>query len=140
MPLYTPSLYIIPASAKVLPGGQAQLTATGGSGTGYTWAFNVRRTGSTSSINTSTGLYTGGSLVGTDEIVLTDSVGNQTTQSVQVMSANSATLGTVRAEAKQRTDLVNSSFVTDSEWNQYINQSAFALYDKLVAAYGNMYN
>jgi hypothetical protein len=41
-------------------------------------------------------------------------------------------LGQTRLMAKQRADMVNSQFVTDSEWNTYINQSYFELYDLLV--------
>lgn len=44
-------------------------------------------------------------------------------------------LAAVRLLAKQRADRVNSQFVTDTEWNTYINQSAFELYDLLVTLY-----
>ncbi len=49
------------------------------------------------------------------------------------------TLGQIRLAAKQRSDLVNSGFVTDQEWNSYITQSAFELYDLLVEAYQDYY-
>lgn len=49
------------------------------------------------------------------------------------------TLGQVRQLSKERADRVNSRFVTDSEWNVYINQSYFELYDLLVQKYGNDY-
>lgn len=42
-------------------------------------------------------------------------------------------LAQIRLAAKQRADRVNSQFVTDSEWNSYINQSMFELYDLLVS-------
>lgn len=48
-------------------------------------------------------------------------------------------LGELRERAKQRADRVNSQFVTDEEWNSYINQSYFELYDLLVQKYGNEY-
>lgn len=41
----------------------------------------------------------------------------------------------LRQEAKQRADRLNSGFVTDTEWNSYINQSAFELYDLLTQAW-----
>lgn len=41
----------------------------------------------------------------------------------------------IRLMAKQRADMVNSSFVSDPEWNLYINQAAFELYDLLVTEY-----
>jgi len=37
--------------------------------------------------------------------------------------------------AQQRADRVNSNFVTKSEWNSYINQSYFELYDLLITVY-----
>lgn len=48
-------------------------------------------------------------------------------------------LGQIRLLSKQRADLVTSAHVSDSEWNQYINQSAFELYDMLVTAYEDYY-
>jgi hypothetical protein len=49
------------------------------------------------------------------------------------------TLGQVRLAAQQRADLVNSGFVSTQEWNSYITQSAFELYDLLVTAYEDYY-
>lgn len=48
-------------------------------------------------------------------------------------------LASVRLQAKQRADRVNSNFVTDSEWNNNINQSYFELYDILTTTYENYY-
>jgi len=48
-------------------------------------------------------------------------------------------LGELRLKAKQRADLVNSQFITDPEWNSYINQSMFELYDILVETYDDYY-
>lgn len=48
-------------------------------------------------------------------------------------------LAQIRLQAQQRADRVNSPFVTTSEWNTYINQSLFELYDLLVTAYGEEY-
>lgn len=44
-------------------------------------------------------------------------------------------LGQIRLLSQQRADRVNSKFITDAEWNQYINQSYFELYDLLVSLY-----
>jgi hypothetical protein len=52
---------------------------------------------------------------------------------------SSVTLGSVRTQAQQRADMVNSSFVSTSEWNGYINNSWKELYDILISAYGNDY-
>lgn len=45
----------------------------------------------------------------------------------------------LRLRARQRADMVNSTFVTDSEFNSYINQSYFELYDLLVTVYENYF-
>jgi hypothetical protein len=44
-------------------------------------------------------------------------------------------LGEIRSRAQQRADRVNSQFVTTNEWNFFINQALFELYDLLVTAY-----
>lgn len=48
-------------------------------------------------------------------------------------------LSQIRLKAKQRADRVNSQFITDSEWNSYINQSMFELYDLLITVYEDYY-
>ena len=45
------------------------------------------------------------------------------------------TLRQIRLAAQQRADRVGSNFVTTAEWNSYINQAAFELYDLLVTLY-----
>lgn len=44
-------------------------------------------------------------------------------------------LAALRLAAQQRADRVNSQFVTLPEWNSYINQSMFELYDLLVTSF-----
>lgn len=48
-------------------------------------------------------------------------------------------LGQIRLISQQRADLVNSNFVTQSEWNSNINQSRFELYDLLTNVYENWF-
>lgn len=48
-------------------------------------------------------------------------------------------LSQIRLQSQQRADRVNSQFVTLTEWNTYINQSLFELYDLLITAYGEEY-
>ena len=48
-------------------------------------------------------------------------------------------LSDLRTQAKQRADMVNSSFVTDAEWNTYLSSSYKELYDLMVASYGDDY-
>lgn len=49
------------------------------------------------------------------------------------------TLSGIRLAAKQRADRVNSNFVTDPEWRNYINQAMFELYDILITEYEDYY-
>lgn len=49
------------------------------------------------------------------------------------------TLGSIRAQAQERADMINSSFLSTSEWNANIARSYKELYDLLVGAYGNDY-
>ena len=44
-------------------------------------------------------------------------------------------LAALRLKAQQRADRVNSNFVTMTEWNSYINQSMFELYDLLITVF-----
>lgn len=46
-----------------------------------------------------------------------------------------SSLGDLRLRAQQRADRVNSNFVTLPEWNFFINQSMYELYDLLIEAY-----
>lgn len=48
-------------------------------------------------------------------------------------------LGQIRLMAQQRADRVNSDFVTQTEWNSYIVQSYFELYDLLVDTFEDYY-
>lgn len=48
-------------------------------------------------------------------------------------------LGNIRLYAQQRADLVNSQFVTLTEWNQMITKAYKWLYDMLISAYGDDY-
>lgn len=55
--------------------------------------------------------------------------------SVVPVTAGKMTLGALRLAAQQRADRVNSNFVTTTEWNVFINQAAFELYDLLITCY-----
>lgn len=48
-------------------------------------------------------------------------------------------LSQIRLAAQQRADRVNSNFVTLPEWNSYINQAMFELYDLLVTSYNDYF-
>lgn len=46
-------------------------------------------------------------------------------------------LGYLRYMCRVRTEKLLSNFITDDQWNFYINQSAYRLYDMLVGKYGD---
>lgn len=53
--------------------------------------------------------------------------------------STSMTLLELRTASRQRADMVNSTFVSDTEFNSYINQSYFELYDLLTTVYEDYY-
>lgn len=55
------------------------------------------------------------------------------------MALPSMTLAELRTAAQQRADMVNSDFISDSEWTSWINQAYYELYDILVQKYGDDY-
>ena len=60
-------------------------------------------------------------------------------QSAIPTQSGEESLASLRLQAQQRADRVNSDFVKLPEWNKYINQSLFELYDLLVTQYGEEY-
>lgn len=56
-------------------------------------------------------------------------------QSAVPTPTSEMSLGELRLKSQQRADRVNSDFVTLTEWNSYINQSMYALYDLLITTY-----
>jgi len=60
-------------------------------------------------------------------------------QSVVPTTSGELSLGEIRQRAQQRADRVNSKFVTVPEWNFFINQAMFELYDLLVTLYEDLY-
>ena len=60
-------------------------------------------------------------------------------QSAVPVTYGKDSLGALRLKSQQRADRVNSNFVTTSEWNSYINQSYFELYDLLKNNYEDWY-
>ncbi len=59
--------------------------------------------------------------------------------SFSFLNPGTTTLGSVRLQAQQRSDMVNSNFITKEEWNAYINASYYELYDILAQKFGNDY-
>jgi fibronectin type 3 domain-containing protein len=58
-----------------------------------------------------------------------------TAQNIVPTNTADLSLGQVRLMAQQRADQTASNFVTVPEWNSYINQSYFELYDLLITLY-----
>ncbi len=58
-----------------------------------------------------------------------------TAQSAVPVQSGEMSLGAIRLAAQQRADRVNSNFVTMTEWNGYINQALYELYDLLITVY-----
>ncbi len=72
------------------------------------------------------------------QIASTNSDGTSSyTSALSIVPTNTGdlSLGQTRLMSQQRADRVNSNFVTMSEWNTYINQSYFELYDLLTTVY-----
>lgn len=62
-----------------------------------------------------------------------------TPQQVIPTNTGDVSLGQMRTMAKQRADMLYSKFVSDPEWNTYINQSYFELYDLLITLFEDYY-
>lgn len=58
-----------------------------------------------------------------------------TPQTIVPTPSGEMCLSQIRLAAQQRADKVNSNFVTLPEWNSYVNQAMFELYDLLITAY-----
>jgi hypothetical protein len=57
----------------------------------------------------------------------------------QSLKPGQTTLGNMKLEAQQRSDLVYSSNITDQEWNSMLSQSYKELYDILIQKFGDDY-
>jgi len=62
-----------------------------------------------------------------------------TAQSIVPAMSGQRSLGEVRLMCQQRADRVNSQFVTTPEWNQYIVQAQYELYDLLITCNQSYY-
>lgn len=69
-------------------------------------------------------------------------VGPYTTTTAQMVAAPNAemSLYELRLRAQQRADRVNSNFVVTTEWNFFINQACYELYDILIDMYEDYYS
>jgi predicted secreted protein len=82
----TNALAVSPSSVTLAPGAKQNFTASGGSGTGYSWAIATNNSGGTI---TAAGAYTAGSTGGvTDVVRVTDSASATATATVTVTSSS----------------------------------------------------
>jgi subtilisin family serine protease len=80
-------LTIFPLAASAPPSGSLTFTASGGSGTGYTWSLAINASGGT--LDGSAGAYTAGARGSVADVVqVVDSLGNSATRTVTVTRAN----------------------------------------------------
>lgn len=78
--------------------------------------------------------------VNTNVVAPTPSTSSYTnTLSAVPTMAGEMCLGEIRLRAQQRSDRVNSNFLTQTEWNFNINNSLFELYDLLVDTYEDQF-
>ncbi len=83
----TAGVSISPAAPSAPPKGTLSFTASGGSGTGFTWSLTSNNSGG--SINASTGAYTAGPTGSvTDTVKVTDSLGNTATGNITVTASS----------------------------------------------------
>lgn len=76
------------------------------------------------------------------DVVLTNvtaSVSSTLSNGYSFLNPGSTTLGSIRLQAQQRADMVNNPFITNPEWNSYIQSSYYELYDILVQKFGDDY-
>ena len=129
---------LTPSSPKTSPTGSIPLAAVGGDGTYTISVYDNQSGGSLLVTGPSTCTWTAGPQTGMDTLLVTDGQGTTSTRDVVVMAG--PTLASMRGDAKERVDLVNSTHITDAEWNKWINAGYYELYDRLVTAYDNDYN
>ena len=116
------AVVISPATASVAPRGTLTFTASGGSGTGYTWSLSTNASGG--SINSSTGLYTAGATPSvTDVVRVQDSLGNAATRNVTVGAGVAITGVTSIAPRGTATFTASGGSGTGYTWSLSTNAS-----------------
>ncbi len=106
----------------IAPHGTATFTASGGSGTGFTWSLSTNASGG--SINASTGAYTAGATASvTDVVRVVDSLGNAATQNVAVGSGISISGATTIAPRGSATFTASGGSGSGFTWSLSTNAS-----------------
>ncbi|HXX30075.1 MAG TPA: hypothetical protein VEJ89_05100, partial [Myxococcaceae bacterium] len=104
------------------PRGTATFTASGGSGTGFSWSLSTNASGGT--INASTGAYTAGATPNvTDVVRVQDSLGNSATQNVAVGAGVTISGATSIAPRGSTTFTVSGGSGTGFSWSLSTNAS-----------------
>jgi adhesin/invasin len=109
-----------------VPKASRTLTATGGSGTGFSWSFATNNSGAT--IGTTTGVYTAGATGSvTDTVQLTDSLGNTTTATIAVSAGVSITGNTTTAPRATKTLNAQGGSSSGYTWSVTVNNSGSSI-------------
>ena len=120
----TGTLSIAPTSATVAPGGSATFSASGGSGTGYTWSVAVNASGGSI---TAGGAYTAGSSGGvSDTVKVVDSLGGAATAVVTVTAPTTLVVSPSAASVAPRatrTFVATGGSGTGYVWSLSVNAS-----------------
>src|SRR5262249_7972299 len=104
------------------PLGTATFTASGGSGTGFTWSLSTNASGG--SINAGTGAYTAGATPNvTDVVHVQDSLGNAATHSVTIGTGISISRVTTIAPLGTATSPASGGSGTGFTWSLSTNAS-----------------
>jgi hypothetical protein len=102
-----PGVLVAPVSSKTPPGGTVILSASGGGGTGFTFALTTNRSGGT--VDSSTGVYVAGSTAEvTDIVTVADALGNSATATIDVGAGVSLSAPSLQTPPGGRLALVAS--------------------------------
>ena len=116
---------IMPSSASTPPLGSVSFTASGGSGTGYAWAFVTNASNGSVS---AAGAYTAGPTQGFDTVRVTDSLGNTATVVIDVTTALRATPSTTTVPPRFTVNLsASGGSGTGFTWTLITNGSGATL-------------
>jgi len=117
-----PPVLITPATASVPPRGSLIFSASGGSGTGYSWSLSTNASGG--SINAGTGAYTAGATPSvTDVVRVVDSLGNAATRNLAVGAGVSISGVTTVAPGGSTTFTASGGSGTGYSWSLSTNAS-----------------
>jgi hypothetical protein len=132
--LVEPALVIMPSGETVLPETGVQFTATGGSGSGYSWAITTGNAVTGSTINQQ-GAYVAGGTPGTDTIAVTDSQGDVATILITIVAPLEVLpTSPVAVPPRGMVTFTSSGGLAPIEWTLSVNGSQGTLVGSLYTA------